>query len=163
MKVVALLMAIIAAITVHPSDAQPKCFKYWTRDQAGTQGIGQDKSIFTGVKIINSTLDCNIPLFFKNLTAAKTGLTTSNLAKGRITGRVPTSTYNGKMLLIIHKPKHVLRFNYDWITTAGNITAGGEGCFNNVKQGNVTRKTTFRGNPVKEWTFSTYQKPPCIP
>ena len=89
MKIVALLMAIVA-ITIQPSHAAVACFKYWTRGEGGKAGSQTVSGITNGT----STEDYNNPMFY-TLANAQDGFTKASGVKGRLSAKLPTSTYVG--------------------------------------------------------------------
>ena len=157
MKVIALLMAIIAAITVNPSQAAVACFKHWTRGQGGKSGT----QTFTGITLGKTTENYNNPLYY-SLTAAKTGFTASNLAKGRFSGNLPITTYKGTMKFDFFAKADQIVVTFDKAANSAVIT-GGKGCYLGIT-GKATRKTIVT-TPVKvfEWTFCPTAAPKCKP
>ena len=157
MKVVALLLALIAAITVNPSEAAVACFKHWTRGQGGKSGA----QVFTGITLSTTTENYNNPLYY-SLAAAKTGFTTSNAAKGRFSGKLPKTNYTGPMKFDFFAKGDQILITFTKGTSKGTMT-GGKGCYLGIK-GTATRKMLVE-TPVKvfEWTFCPSAAPKCKP
>ena len=157
MKIAALLLALIAAITVNPSEAALACFKHWTRGQAGKSGT----QVFTGITLGSTTENYNNPVYY-SLTAAKTGFKSTNPAKGRFSGKMPVSTGIGKMVFDFFKDGSKMLVTFTKTTGLGVIT-GGSGCYLGMK-GKATRKTIVAA-PIKvfEWTYCPTVATKCTP
>ena len=150
-------MAIIAAITVNPSQAQVACFKHWTRGQAGKSGT----QVFTGITLGTTTENYNNPLYY-SLTAAKTGFTTANPAKGRFSGKLPKTNFIGTMKFDFFLKADQIVVTFDKNKNTAVIT-GGKGCYAGIT-GKATRKMVVT-TPIKvfEWTFCPIKAPTCKP
>jgi hypothetical protein len=157
MKTTTLLMAIIAAMFVHSTQAAAACFMHYTRGEACTSGSNK----FTGITLGTTTEDYNNPLFYSKAAAAKT-CSTSNPAKGRFSGKLPVTTFKGTMTFDFFAGKDQIKISFDKATATGTIT-GGKGCYAGIK-GTATR-TTLAESPVKyfEWKFCPSVKPSCTP
>ena len=161
MKIVALLIAIIAAITVHPSQAAVACFNHYTRGQAGTSG----SKTFTG--ITNSTTTpvkelYNNPLYYSE-SAAKTGFTSTNLAKGRLSGSLPVSTYVGPITFDFFKGGDQIVTTFTK-STGKAVIKSGKGCYAGIT-GGATR-VLLSGTTLPKyfkWTFCPAVAPSCTP
>jgi hypothetical protein len=165
----ALLMAVVAMVTVDTVIAQAACFKHWTRAEAGTSG-GQT---FTGIQLINNnaTEAYNNPLFYA-LADAQTGL--SSPAKGRLSGELPTTTFTGTITFdffakqnflakIFKKRKNQLTITFTKGTSSGVIT-GGSGCYKGLSAG-TAKRTYINGTLPKvfEWEFCPTTAASCTP
>ncbi|KAI2513426.1 hypothetical protein MHU86_900 [Fragilaria crotonensis] len=161
MKIAVLLMAIIAAITVHPSQGAVACFYHWTRGQAGTSG----SKTFTG--ITNSTTTpkkelYNNPLYY-SLAAAKTGFTSTNLAKGRLSGSLLMSTYVGTMTFDFFKGGDQIVTTFTK-STGKAVIKSGKGCYAGITgSGLRTLKSGITLPKYFEWKFCPAKAPSCTP
>lgn len=161
MKIAVLLMAIIAAITVHPSQGAAACFYHWTRGQAGTSG----SKTFSG--ITNSTTSppkelYNNPLYYSE-SAAKTGFTSTNLAKGRLSGSLPVSTYVGPITFDFFKGGDQIVTTFTK-STGNAVIKSGKGCYAGITGSAVrTLKSGTTLPKYFEWKFCPATAPSCTP
>ncbi len=161
MKIAVLLMAIIAAITVHPSQGAAACFYHWTRGQGG-KSAGQS---FSG--ITNSTSGTpkelyNNPLYY-SLAAAKAGFTSTNLAKGRLSGSLPMSSYVGPMTFDFFAGKDQIVTTFTKGTGKAVIKSG-KGCYAGITGSAVrTLKSGTTLPKYFEWKFCPAKAPSCTP
>ena len=155
MKIVALLLAIIAAISVNPSGAAVPCFKHWTRGQGGKSG----SQVYTGITLDKTYEYYNNPLYY-SLATAKTGYAKWNVAKGRFSGKLPKTNYVGSMKFDFFAKGDQIVIKFNKGTSSGAIT-GGKGCYYGIK-GKATRKTIVSA-PYKvfEWSFCPTVAPKC--
>jgi hypothetical protein len=156
MKTITLLMAIVASMLIHSTQAQT-CFMHYTRAEACTSGTNK----FTGITVGTKTEDYNNPLFYSKAAAAKS-CSASNPAKGRFSGKLPITTYKGTMTFDFFAGKDQIKISFEKATGKGTIT-GGKGCYAGIK-GTATR-TTLADSPVKyfEWKFCPTAAPKCTP
>jgi hypothetical protein len=156
MKTITLLMAIVASMLIHSTQAQT-CFMHYTRGEACTSGSNK----FTGIKLGTKTEDYNNPLFYSKAAAAKS-CSASNPAKGRFSGKLPITTFKGTMTFDFFAGKDQIKITFEKATGKGTIT-GGKGCYAGIK-GTATR-TTLAESPVKyfEWKFCPTAAPKCTP
>ena len=159
MKVVAILMVIMAAITFNPSDAAA-CFKHWTRAQAGASPTGAGPA-FTG--IVNATTEAyNNPVYYA-LASAKSASVTTKQAKGRFSGVLTRPLLQGNMQFQFFASNSASKIKFLFKRLVGppanagtgTISSSGHtGCFSGVTGGTVVRKLIAGTDPkVFEWTF----------
>jgi hypothetical protein len=160
MKIIALLMAI-AAIVVQPSQAAVACFNQYTRGQAGTSG----GKTFTG--ITNSTTSprkelYNNPLYYSEA-AAKAGFTSTNIAKGRLSGALPMSSYVGPITFDFFKGGDQIVTTFTK-STGKAVIKSGKGCYAGIT-GSATR-VLLSGTTLPKyftWIFCPKVAPSCTP
>lgn len=159
MKIVALLLSILVAVKAQD------CFKHFTRAEAGTSG----GNTFTGITNGTGTEDYNNPLWYA-VADAQTGLTVP--AKGRFSGKLPTTTFSGEMAFDFFKKRPFffffsrttqLKITFTKSTATGVIT-GGTGCYRGISGGTATRVQVGTTLPrVFEWTFCPTTAAKCTP
>jgi hypothetical protein len=154
---VAVLLAMIAAVTIEPSQAAVACFKHWTRAQAGKSGTYTYTGITNGTNVENY----NNPLWY-SAAAAQKGFSSSNPTKGRLSAALPTSTYMGPMTFDFFAKKDQIKITFTKSTGKGTITSG-KGCYDGIT-GTATRVQVGTSLPkVFEWTFCPKVAPKCKP
>lgn len=159
----ALLMAMIATVTIRPTQGQVACFKHFTRAEAGTSG-GQT---FTGITNGTATEDYNNPLYY-TLANAQTGL--SSPATGRLSGSLAVPGFVGPIRFDFFKKqgffkcaKNFLTISFTKGTSSGTITGGG-GCYKGIVSGTANRTLIGTTVPrVFEWNFCPNKAPSCTP
>jgi hypothetical protein len=148
MKIVALLLALIAAITIHPSQGAVACVSYWTRAEAGKSG---SKS-FTGIVNGTTTENYNNPLFY-TVTDAQAGFTTATKVKGRLSAQLPLKTFIGTVTFDFFTKGDQIKILFTKGKGTGVIKSG-KGCFATYKAGTATRTQVGTTLPkVFEWKF----------
>jgi hypothetical protein len=154
MKIIALLMAIVA-ITIQPSQAAVACFKFWTRGEAGTAGT----QTFSGITNGTSTEDYNNPLFY-SLANAQAGFTKTSGVKGRLSAKLPTSNYVGKVTFDFFKGSDQIVVTFTKATGKAVIKSG-KGCYAGIT-GTATRTQVGTTVPkVFEWKYCPKVAPSC--
>jgi hypothetical protein len=152
-----LLLSILVVANIHGSQAAVSCVKYWTRAQNGTSG----SYTFTGIILSNTTETYSNPVYY-SLAAAKKGFTASNPAKGRFSGKLPTTTFKGKMTFDFFKGKDQIVIDFTKASNSGPILSG-KGCFASIK-GKASRVQIGTTLPkIFEWKFCPTKKPICVP
>lgn len=177
MKSITLLMAIIAAITIHGSHASSHvaCYTYYTRGQKGTY-TASPKLVFTGITPVGTppTYDkYDNPLYY-SLAAAKTGFTKQwNRAKGRFSGSLPYSTNTGTMTFTFFNGPSTIKIKFKKSTTAtsyGTILSGTK-CYSKATGGTAVRTTVWTssgtpptgGHKVFKWVLCPNKPRSCTP
>jgi hypothetical protein len=153
-----LLLSLIAALSIELSVAQIPCFYHWTRGQAGKSGT----QTFTGITNTSTIESYNNPLYY-SLAAAKLGFNSStNMAKGRFSGKLPIPAYKGTMKFDFFAKKDQIVITFTKATNTGVITSG-LGCYKGIK-GTATRTWLDNSMPKYfEWKFCPKAKPLCKP
>ena len=155
MKIVALLMALFAAVTVQTAQAQVACFMHYTRAEAGKSG----SNTFTGITNTTGFENYNNPIFSSKTNVAK-GYTGSS-AIGRFSGKLPTTTYEGSMQFDFFAKKDQIKFTFKKSTGKG-VLKSGKGCYAGIT-GTVTRTQIGTSLPkIFEWKFCPMKKPTCV-
>jgi hypothetical protein len=159
MKIVALLLVILVAVNGQD------CFKHFTRAEAGTSG----GNTFTGITNGTGTEDYNNPLWY-SVADAQTGLSVP--AKGRLSAKLPTTTFIGEVTFDFFKKRPFwfffsrttqLKITFTKSTATGVIT-GGTGCYKGISGGTATRVQVGTTLPkVFEWTFCPTTAAKCTP
>ena len=157
MKITALLLlALVAAITIHSSEGAVACFKHWTRAEAGASGSNK----FTGIVNGTTTENYNNPLFY-SLSAAQKGFADATKVTGRFSGKLPLTTYVGTMTFDFFKGADQIKIKFTKSTGKGTIT-GGKGCYAALGGGTAVRKQIGTTLPkVFEWKFCPKVAPTC--
>jgi hypothetical protein len=154
MKVfVALLLAVVASV----AQGQVACFSHWTRAEKGTSGTNK----FTGITNGTKTENYNNPLYY-SLAAAQKGFVTGNLAKGRLSGALPITTYVGTITFDFFAKLDQIKITFTKKAGTGKIVSG-KGCYAGIT-GTATRTLIGTTLPkVFEWKFCPTAKPSCTP
>jgi hypothetical protein len=152
-----LLLSIIAAILTL-ANAQVKCFTHWTRGEAGQSG----SQSFTGIVLSATEESYNNPLYYSK-EAAMTGFSsTTNVAKGRFSGKLPVTTFKGKMTFDFFKGKDQIVIDFTKALGNGTIISG-KGCYAGIK-GTASRTWLDSSTPKYfEWKFCPKKAPKCKP
>jgi hypothetical protein len=152
-----LILSIIAALSTL-AIAAPACFTHWTRGEGGKSGT----QAFTGIVLGPTEESYNNPLYY-SLAGAKTGFSDpKNLAKGRFSGKLPVSTFRGKMKFDFFKGKDQIVVDFTKANNNGTIVSG-KGCYKGIK-GTATRTYLDMSVPKYfEWKFCPKAKPKCKP
>jgi hypothetical protein len=163
MKTITLLMAIVASMLIHSTQAKT-CFMHYTR--AGACSSGRDT--FTGTVVGTETKDYNFPLFYSKA-AASWSCFEKNPAKGRFSGKLPITTNEGTMTFDFFTGKDQIKINFNEATGKGTIT-GGKGCYAGIKGTATRRDITNMNTPVANvithyyrWKFCPTTPPQCTP
>jgi hypothetical protein len=154
-----LLLFVLVAVSIKVSQqaAAVPCFFHWTRAQNGTSGTQS----FSGIVLTATTETYNNPLYY-SLSAAQLGFTSSNIAKGRLSAALPTTTFKGPMTFDFFKGKDQIVIDFTKASNGGPILKG-KGCYAKIK-GNATRVQIGTTLPkVFEWKFCPTKKPKCVP
>jgi hypothetical protein len=162
MKIVALLFALIAVLTIRTSEGQSTCIKYWTVGTGGKSGA----NVFTGITNGTITENYNNPLYYTSATATTNFKTATNLAKGRLSAKLPVSTYKGTMTFDFFSGtvKSQIKILFTKATNKGLIKSG-TGCFSTFTAGTAVR-ALISGTAlpkVFEWTFCPKVAATCKP
>ena len=158
MKIATLLFALVAAIAILPSEGQVACFKLWTRAEAGASGSNK----FTGIVNGTTTENYNNPIFY-TLAAAQAGFADATKVKGRLSAKLPLSTYVGTMTFDFFKGGDQLKFVFTKATGKG-VLKSGKGCYAAIKAGTAVRKQIGTSLPkVFEWKFCPKTAATCTP
>ena len=161
MKIAAILLAVIAAISVKESEAAPPCFYLYTREQPGTSSAPPPTppQTFTGITAMGTGLHYDIPVYF-SLTAA--GLGFAGPAHGRFSGNLlPTPTSTGPMTIQTFGTTDQIVLQYNKGLNSGTFYAL-SGCYKGVK-GKYTRKLLKKSPAVYMFTICPVLPPlyPC--
>jgi hypothetical protein len=153
-----LLLVLVAAVSVQFSQAQKvKCIKHWTRAEAGKSGTQS----FTGIVTGATDEAYNNPVYY-SLAAATTGFSSAtNAAKGRFSGKIPVTTFAGKMKFDFFKGKDQIVIDFTKSTGGGPIVSG-KGCYAGIK-GTANRTWTGTVPKIFEWSFCPKKKAKCVP
>jgi hypothetical protein len=155
MKTITLLMAIVASMLIHSTQAQT-CFTYYTGNAACTSGSNK----FTGITFGSSTKNYNNPLFYSEYAASKS-CSPKNPAEGRLSGKLPITTYKGTMTFDFFAGKDQIKIK---LNLGYGTIIGGKGCFAGIR-GTVSLVQSPVGYELyhEEWEFCPTAPPKCIP
>jgi hypothetical protein len=164
MKSITLLVALIAAITMH--GAQGACYTYFTRGQAGTSGAQK----FTGITQGATTENYNNPMYYSQA-AATTGFTATNIAKGRFSGKLLKTTFTGTMLFDFFSDASQISITFTKAASGAiskGTIKGGKVCYAGATSGTATRTTLNPTAPLTtpkifKWVFCPNVARKCAP
>ena len=162
MKIVAIFMAVVAAMTVHSTVGQ-ECFVHYTRAEAGTAG----GNTFTGIVNGTTTEDYNNPLWYVQADA-QAGFTSPTAPTGRLSGSLALTNFEGTLSFDFFKRRlfffrNKLTITFSKATSSGTIT-GGSGCYRGISGGTAVRTRVGDTIPrVFKWEFCPTSAARCAP